>query len=96
LPETFVFEGAESGRGKTVDWSAAARLAARGELILAGGLRPDNVAEAILQVHPFGVDVSSGVESSPGEKDPELICRFIETVKATPNPGAQRIRRGQV
>ena len=86
LPNTFVYEGQASGRGETVDWNAARELAKHSRLILAGGLNRDNVADAIRQVGPFGVDVSSGVESSPGEKDPELIRTFIETVKTTPNP----------
>ena len=86
LPNTFVYEGKTSGRGETVDWSIAAGLAARSQLILAGGLSQENVAEAIRQVGPYGVDVSSAVESSPGEKDPELIRAFIDTVRTTPNP----------
>ncbi len=86
LPNTFVYEGKTSGQGETVDWSIAASLAARGQLILGGGLSQVNVAEAIRQVGPFGVDVSSAVESSPGEKDPELIRAFIDTVRSTSNP----------
>lgn len=86
LPNTFVYEGKTSGQGEAVDWGVAAGLAARGELILAGGLSQLNVADAIRQVNPFGVDVSSAVESSPGEKDPDLIRAFIDTVKATANP----------
>ncbi len=85
LPSTFVYEGKSSGQGETVDWNVAAGFAARSRLILAGGLSRQNVAEAIRQVGPFGVDVSSAVESSPGEKDPDLIRAFIETVRATPN-----------
>ena len=86
LPNTFVYEGQTSGQGEIVDWSIAASLAARSQLILGGGLSKDNVAEAIRQVGPYGVDVSSAVESSPGEKDPDLIRAFIDTVKTTPNP----------
>jgi phosphoribosylanthranilate isomerase len=51
-------------------------------LVLAGGLHPGNVAEAIAAVRPFGVDVSSGVESSPGVKDPERIREFVAAVRA--------------
>ena len=79
---TFVYEGPKSGLGETVDWSVAAGVAAEGDMILAGGLGVDNVAEAIGTVRPFGVDVSSGVESAPGRKDSGLIERFIRAVRA--------------
>lgn len=82
LQGTFVYEGAKSGRGETVDWSAAAGLAAEGDMILAGGLGIENVTTAIRTVRPFGVDVSSGVESAPGRKDSGLIERFIRAVRA--------------
>ena len=78
----YVYEGPKSGRGETVDWSGAARHAARGNMILAGGLAADNVATAIATVRPYGVDVSSGVESSPGRKDAGLIRQFINAVRA--------------
>jgi phosphoribosylanthranilate isomerase len=78
----FVYEGAESGAGETVDWSRAAGIAERGSMILAGGLTPGNVAEAITRVRPWGVDVSSGVESERGVKDSELIRQFIGAVRA--------------
>lgn len=79
---TFVYEGSKSGQGETVDWSAAAALAAEGNMILAGGLGVGNVAEAISTVRPFGVDVSSGVESSPGQKDTARIREFISAARA--------------
>jgi len=78
----FVYEGWASGRGEVVDWRVAAGLAGRGRMILAGGLSERNVALAIATVRPFGVDVSSAVESSPGVKDPELIRRFVAAVRA--------------
>jgi len=78
----FVYEGADSGTGETVDWSLAANIASRGRMILAGGLDPYNVASAIEQVRPWGVDVSSGVESGRGVKDPELIRQFVGAVRA--------------
>lgn len=74
---TYLYEGPNSGQGETVDWSAAAEIAQHGQMILAGGLDPANVAGAIQAVRPFGVDVSSGVESAPGQKDSELIRAFI-------------------
>jgi phosphoribosylanthranilate isomerase len=64
------------------DWSIAAALARHTELVLAGGLSEANVAAAIAQVHPFGVDVSSGVEESPGVKSPAAIARFVAAVRA--------------
>jgi phosphoribosylanthranilate isomerase len=77
LPKRFLFEGPVSGTGETADWSHAASLVKHGELILAGGLNPANVAAAIRAVQPFGVDVSSGVEASPGVKDPQKIIEFV-------------------
>jgi len=68
------------GTGRVVDWSAAARIAARRRTMLAGGLTPDNIAEAIERVHPFGVDVSSGVEQSPGIKDPARLRALFERI----------------
>ena len=82
IDTTYVYEGATSGRGETVDWSAAARLATQGRMILAGGLGPENVAAAIAAVRPKGVDVSSGVETSPGMKDLQLINEFINAARA--------------
>lgn len=76
-----LFEAAASGQGQRADWDRAARLAARTRVILAGGLTPDNVGEAIRRVRPFGVDVSSGVESRPGVKDPARIEDFIAAVR---------------
>jgi phosphoribosylanthranilate isomerase len=80
-PRRFLFEGAVSGQGVTSDWTAAARLARASQLILAGGLRPDNVATAISSVRPFGVDVSSGVEAQPGKKSPTLIAAFVAAAR---------------
>jgi hypothetical protein len=82
LPATFVYEGRQSGKGVTVDWSRAAAIAGRGRMMLAGGLDVDNVARAIAEVRPWGVDVSSGVESAPGIKDPERISAFISAARA--------------
>ena len=82
LPGVFVYEGANSGRGVTVNWPRAAAIAKRGRMILAGGLSAGNVATAISSVDPWGVDVSSAVESRPGKKDPDLIRQFIHAVHA--------------
>lgn len=77
-----LFEGPRSGTGHLADWNEARRLAGRYEMILAGGLAPDNVAEAVAQVRPFGVDVSSGVEAAPGRKDPQRIATFVSRARA--------------
>ena len=82
LPDVFVYEGQKSGAGEKVDWNRAATIARRGTMILAGGISAANVAEAIATVRPFGVDVSSAVESEPGKKDAALIKEFIDAVRA--------------
>ena len=74
--------GSYGGTGLTADWPAAARLAKRYPLLLAGGLNPDNVAQAVAQVNPWGVDVASGVESSPGKKDPARMKAFVQAVRS--------------
>ena len=81
-PRRFLFEGPVSGQGQVADWTEAAALAGQSQLILAGGLNPDNVAAAIAAVKPFGVDVSSGVEASPGVKSPEKISAFVLAARA--------------
>jgi phosphoribosylanthranilate isomerase len=81
LPRLLLFEGPVSGSGELSDWDAAATLARQTKVVLAGGLSPDNVGEAIRKVRPYGVDVSSGVEAEPGIKDPALIARFVEAVR---------------
>jgi len=81
LPKRFLFEGPASGTGETADWIQAAQLARQGELILAGGLNPANVADAISNVRPYGVDVSSGVESAPGVKDVNKIVEFVNAAR---------------
>jgi phosphoribosylanthranilate isomerase len=65
------------GTGATVDWARAAAIARRAPVVLAGGLTPENVAEAVATVRPLGVDVSSGVEVSPGVKDLDKVQRFL-------------------
>ncbi len=82
LPARMVFEGPTSGIGELADWGRAAELAHQTELILAGGLSAQNVAEAIIAVRPFGVDVSSGVEDTPGMKDPAKIHEFVRAARA--------------
>ncbi len=72
---------AYGGTGQTVDWTLAAEAAKAAPILLAGGLTPENVQDAIGQVNPYGVDVSSGVEASPGKKDPEKMREFIQAVR---------------
>jgi phosphoribosylanthranilate isomerase len=74
--------GVPGGTGRTCDWALAAQLASARRVWLAGGLRPDNVAEAIAQVSPFGVDVASGVERTPGVKDHELVRAFVDATRS--------------
>ena len=69
------------GSGATFDWTLAAEGARRAPIVLAGGLRPENVADAVRQVRPWAVDVASGVESAPGVKDHEKTARFIREAK---------------
>jgi phosphoribosylanthranilate isomerase len=68
------------GTGTTVDWSRAAAVAARRRIVLAGGLTPANVGDAIDRVRPFGIDVSSGVETSPGVKDRGKLRALFDVV----------------
>lgn len=72
-----LFESPASGSGEVADWAAASVLARTSQLILGGGLDRMNVGRAIARVRPFGVDVSSGVESEPGVKDARRIREFI-------------------
>jgi phosphoribosylanthranilate isomerase len=81
-PNQIVWEGHDSGVGQVVDWAHAARVARRTRVLLAGGLTPDNVRSAISQVTPYGVDVSSGVESAPGVKSVEKIKEFVRNAQA--------------
>lgn len=88
LPARCLFESGRSGAGEQADWPCAAELAHRTQLVLAGGLDPGNVAEAVRTVRPFGVDVSSGVEIERGVKVAALVREFIRAAREaarTPN-----------
>jgi phosphoribosylanthranilate isomerase len=74
-------EGQMGGTGKAAPWELLRGFDPGVPLILAGGLTPDNVAEAVALVRPWGVDVASGVESSPGRKDCEKVARFIQQAR---------------
>lgn len=74
--------GQPGGTGIAFDWSLAISANRHGRVILAGGLNPDNVAQAVRMVRPWGVDVSSGVEMAPGEKDVDKMARFVSRAKS--------------
>jgi len=74
-------KGLYGGSGMTADWDGAAGLAKKYPLLLAGGLTPENVADAIGRVKPWGVDVASGVESAPGKKDAGKMVQFVKAVR---------------
>ena len=80
--------GVLGGTGHTFDWSLVAALSARRDLIVAGGLTPQNVADAVRALNPFGVDVASGVElpSNPRQKDAARVRAFVAAVRATERP----------
>jgi phosphoribosylanthranilate isomerase len=82
LPARLLFEGLASGTGMPCDWVSARHIARKSQLILAGGLNATNVAAAIAEVRPFGVDVSSGVEERPGIKSQAEIARFVSAARA--------------
>jgi phosphoribosylanthranilate isomerase len=88
FPEAYAFlldaaqAGQYGGTGHTTDWALARRAAVAHRIILAGGLKPENVAAAIRVVRPWAVDVASGVESKPGKKDHARLREFIQAVRA--------------
>lgn len=79
--DVVLVDSPEPGSGTVFDWSQAEGAPSGVRLMLAGGLTPDNVEQAIRKVRPWGVDVSSGVESAPGRKDANLVRRFVEVAK---------------
>lgn len=83
--DAVLLDAPRPGSGQVFDW-ALAEVPDGLRLMLAGGLTPDNVTEAIARVHPWGVDVVSGVEKSPGVKDPIRLRAFIAAAKATEEP----------
>ena len=83
---TFLMDAADparrGGTGRTIDWRQAASAARARRIVLAGGLTPDNVADAVETVRPFGVDVSSGVEDAPGVKNGDKVARFLASARS--------------
>ena len=80
--DVILIDSPDPGSGRLFDWKLAEGAPGGVRLMLAGGLTPDNVAEAVLRGQPWGVDVSSGVERSPGRKDPLRVKAFIERARA--------------
>ena len=81
LLDTYV-RGKSGGTGKTFNWEIARMAKDFGRIILAGGLTPENIRNALTSVAPYGVDVSSGVEKEPGKKDLKKLTQFVEKVRA--------------
>lgn len=79
--DIILIDAATPGAGRVFDWRLASNAPNGTRLMVAGGLTPDNVAEAIEHIKPYGVDVATGVESSPGKKDPKKMQRFIDRAK---------------
>jgi phosphoribosylanthranilate isomerase len=84
--DAFLVDSATPGSGEVFDWSLAEGAPSNRRIILAGGLTPENVADAVRVVRPWGVDVSTGVESSPGRKDARKIRAFVEAARAAEPP----------
>lgn len=80
--DPIMLDAAKEGPNTSYDYALALHAPAGLHVLLAGGLTPDNVAQAIHAAHPWGVDVASGVERAPGEKDPKLVADFIKNAKA--------------
>lgn len=87
--------GLHGGTGRPADWDLARRARRYGRVILAGGIRPDNVAEAIARVRPYAVDVASGVESRPGKKDAGKMRELMREVDAANRTAAGRTMKGR-
>ncbi len=79
--QTLLVDGTNPGSGELFDWRLAEGVIDPGRLIVSGGLRPENVAAAVLHLRPWGVDVSSGVESAPGVKDPARLRAFVTAAR---------------
>jgi phosphoribosylanthranilate isomerase len=81
--EILVLDQPQPGSGQTIDWPTAAAIARRRRVLLAGGLTPENVLDAVRIVTPWGVDVASGVESAPGIKDAERVAAFVAAARGS-------------
>ncbi len=92
--DVVMIDGATPGSGQVFDWKLAEGVGTGRRLLLAGGLTPDNVGDAIARVRPWGVDVATGVESRPGHKDPRKLRAFIQAARAAAPPVYQAPRQG--
>lgn len=92
--DPIMIDGARGGSGASYDYRLARRAPSGLHVLLAGGLHPGNVADAILAARPWGVDVASGVESEPGVKDPKLVARFVKNAKSVVLPEGDEITTG--
>jgi phosphoribosylanthranilate isomerase len=97
FPDAFAFlldgsrAGQYGGSGQTTDWDFARRAATNRRIILSGGLKVENVAEAIRIVNPYGVDVASGLETKPGKKDHVRLREFIDEVRRAEQQREQQL-----
>lgn len=93
-----LIDGQSPGSGAVFDWRLAEGVVDPGRMIVSGGLTPDNVADAIAHLRPFGVDVATGVEAAPGRKDPQKVREFVRRARlaaaAAGEPGRSRSTRG--
>jgi len=92
--QSLLIDGANAGSGELFDWRLAEGVVDPSRLIVSGGLRPDNVGGAIAHLHPWGVDVASGVESAPGVKDPAMLLEFMAAVHAAERATDRAGRQG--
>jgi phosphoribosylanthranilate isomerase len=92
--DVLMLDAPNPGSGQVFDWTLAEGVPPGQRLLLAGGLTPDNVADAIAQADPWGVDVASGVEAAPGRKDPRKLRAFITAAKAAARPAFERSDAG--
>jgi phosphoribosylanthranilate isomerase len=88
--EVVMLDAPSPGSGQVFDWTLAEGVPEGCRLVLAGGLTAENVADAIGQVHPWGVDVVTGVEARPGRKDPRALRAFVEAAKGAGPPPYRR------
>ena len=92
--DLLLLDGQVPGSGEVFDWSMADPRMVAEPMLLAGGLTPDNVADAIERVGPYGVDVASGVEAEPGRKDPRLLRAFMANARAAQPPATDPVGGG--